>query len=294
MSPEFQAVILAAGRGSRLGAHTADLPKALLPIGPRSLEDRTETSFLRRQVEVLRARGVGQITVVVGYRKETVLAELARWGSDVQVVVNPTPEIRTSGSLHSLQFAARSPHAVLDGTKQMLFMDADIVYDPSILDLLLGGPAENALLVSGVYVDGSEEVLVYGTPERPRFLAKGLTEELAGATRRIGEAVGIVKLAPADHGLARRTLDWLLGDPDAPEGSAKNLGFGPGRRGTEHEELTQRFMHYGRMQALVFGPELAFMEVDSPDEYARCRQEMYPRLLAEEARRGGRASSGPA
>ena len=48
---QYQAVILAAGRGSRLGDRTKEIPKALLPIGPRSLTDKTETTFLRRQSE---------------------------------------------------------------------------------------------------------------------------------------------------------------------------------------------------------------------------------------------------
>ena len=61
MPAAYQAVILAAGRGSRLHEHTHDMPKALLPIGPRSLRDTTETNFLRRQVDLLHQGGVGQI-----------------------------------------------------------------------------------------------------------------------------------------------------------------------------------------------------------------------------------------
>ena len=53
MSDAYEAVILAAGRGSRMGERTSAYPKALLPIGPRSLHDATETNFLRRQVELL-------------------------------------------------------------------------------------------------------------------------------------------------------------------------------------------------------------------------------------------------
>ena len=36
MSAPYQAVILAAGRGSRLSQETDARPKALLPIGPRA------------------------------------------------------------------------------------------------------------------------------------------------------------------------------------------------------------------------------------------------------------------
>ncbi|MBI4819859.1 MAG: NTP transferase domain-containing protein [Deltaproteobacteria bacterium] len=284
MSSSYQAVILAAGRGSRLAAATQDWPKALLPIGPRSMVDPTETSFLRRQCELLRAAGVDQITLVIGYQRERILEVLPSWDLELEVVVNSTPEIQTSGSLHSFQLATRSRFGVLDGTKQTLLMDADIVYDRRVLERILIAPERSSLLVASAFDPGSEEVLVFGSIEAPRFIAKGLDAELAGGAPCLGEAVGIVKLAPLDHALTRRALDWILGDPDAPPGSLRRRGFGPARQGSEHEELTQRLMCYGRMSAIVFGPELAFMEVDSPDEYERCRKELYPRLLESEAK----------
>jgi choline kinase len=39
---ETRAVILAAGRGSRLASRTEEVPKALLPIEPRSMTDHAE------------------------------------------------------------------------------------------------------------------------------------------------------------------------------------------------------------------------------------------------------------
>lgn len=283
----MQAVILAAGRGSRLGNRTGEIPKAMLPLGPRSTKDPTETCFLRRQIEVLKAAGVGQVVVVVGYLRDAILHGLEDWKLGVEVVVNPTPEIQTSGSLHSLQFAVNSPYGIMSGKEDTLFMDADIVYDRRVLTKLLDPKdSGSSLLVCGKIEQDSEEVLVHGTAERPRFLAKGLSEELCGGAPCLGEAVGIVKMAAADHALARKTIDWLLGDPRAPEGTPRFKGFGPARRATEHEELTQRFMHYGKMHAVLFGTELAFMEVDAEHEYEECTKNMYPRLIEEEARLG--------
>jgi hypothetical protein len=99
----------------------------------------------------------------------------------------------------------------------------------------------------------------------------------------LGEATGIVKLAPLDHALARETIDWMAGDPDAPEGSARRRGYGPAGRGTEHEELTQRFMRYRRMRCVRFGEEIPFMECDDAREYAKLRASFCPRLLSLEA-----------
>ncbi len=281
----YEAIILAAGRGSRLSEETDERPKAILPIGPRSAIDKTETSFLRRQIECLRELGVERVCVVIGYRRELVEREIKAWAPWVKTVVNPTPEIQTSGSLHSFQFAIRSPHGFMDGTRQTLLMDADIVYHRDVLKRMIDAPAVTTTLVCDRYENSAEEVLVFGTKDAPRYMGKGLRAELVQGEKCLGEATGIVKFAPVDHALARGSIDWLLGDPDAEPTSLAYRGFGPARRATEHEELTERFMRYGKIRAVTFsGEELPFLEVDNPTEYKQLRDGLYPQILKMEAR----------
>jgi choline kinase len=284
----YQSEILAAGRGSRLSEHTKQMPKALLPIGPRSHSDATETNFLRRQVELLHDFGVSQIVIVVGSLKERIIDAVSTWNIGVQLVVNPTPDIGTSGSLHSFQFAVRAGLGVLDGRMQTLLHDADIVYHRDALRRLLDAPAQSALLACERHTGDNEEVRVYGPLEQPRFLGKALTPALVADEPLLGEATGIVKFAPEDHALARETIDWFVGDPDAPDGTPRRRGYGPARCATEHEELTQRFMRYRKMRCVRFGEEIPFMECDDANEYKKVRTSFYPRLLdleAEETRK---------
>ena len=57
-----QGLILAAGRGARMGGSTDDLPKALLRLGREPL--------LERQLHQMGARGIERVVVVTGYRSE--------------------------------------------------------------------------------------------------------------------------------------------------------------------------------------------------------------------------------
>ncbi|MCX9156175.1 phosphocholine cytidylyltransferase family protein [Niveibacterium sp. 24ML] len=62
----MKAIILAAGRGSRMGALTAEQPKCLVKVGGVALLDR--------QLQALREAGIDDIAVVTGYQQQA-LAE---------------------------------------------------------------------------------------------------------------------------------------------------------------------------------------------------------------------------
>lgn len=94
----MKAVILAAGRGSRLGSETASVPKPLLPVGGRLCIDFA--------IEALLPVATSGIVVVTGYMAASIEAHIAsHWGgAAVTTVRNPDLE---AGNLTSLR-AARS------------------------------------------------------------------------------------------------------------------------------------------------------------------------------------------
>mgnify|MGYP003993207777 FL=1 len=64
----MKAIILAAGRGSRMGGLTEELPKCLVQLHGKTL--------LEWQIAALRRGGVEEIAIVTGYRRK----QLAKYG----------------------------------------------------------------------------------------------------------------------------------------------------------------------------------------------------------------------
>ena len=111
-------VVLAAGRGSRLGARGGETPKWLLEVNGRTLADR--------QLEGIRAAGdaVASVSVVVGHAADAIEEALARRSDDVEVVRNP--EFLDLNNWWSLLRALRQ----LPDDGPVLVMNADLLLDP--------------------------------------------------------------------------------------------------------------------------------------------------------------------
>jgi NDP-sugar pyrophosphorylase family protein len=88
-----RAVILAGGRGSRLGPYTTVLPKPLLPVGDRAILDVV--------VHQLRDFGFNEITLAVGYLAHLVRAVMGD-GSNHGVHINYSEEAEPLGTVGPL------------------------------------------------------------------------------------------------------------------------------------------------------------------------------------------------
>jgi len=127
----MKAVIMAAGRGSRMGALTAARPKCLLPLGSETV--------LSRQLRLLGEAGIHDIMLVVGYRAADIAAKVAGL-KGVALVLNTHHE--GTGSISSL-VAARAHYA-----GDVLFLNSDLVYERRMLEQLLAAQRDVALVVS--------------------------------------------------------------------------------------------------------------------------------------------------
>ncbi len=127
MTP-VQAVILAAGEGTRLRPLTQNRPKALLPVSNRSI--------LEHLVESLLKCGIRDIIVVAGYRKEQVMRHLIGLPIPVRVVEQHSQ----IGTAHALLCAKDLI------TSDVLVLPGDNYVDPVSLKEML--KTSNSLLIT--------------------------------------------------------------------------------------------------------------------------------------------------
>src|SRR5436305_4210883 len=140
-----RALILAAGRGRRMGAEAP--PKALLSFGGNSL--------LARHLAILDACGVRQVAITIGYRAADLRDEVARHERAAGVALIENPSFR-DGSIVSLWHALD----VWRSSVPILLMDADGLYDRRLMMRLLDSPHENVFLLDRAIEPGEEPVKI--------------------------------------------------------------------------------------------------------------------------------------
>jgi len=168
----MDALIMAAGRGSRLGGLTDDLPKSLISLGDRSA--------LELQIDVLASRGVSRAIIATGYRADLVRGAAERRARDrltLEFAFNPFWSV--TNVLGSAWFA-RTMLA-----DDFVYLHADTVFEPTILDDLLASPADVSLPVDMRPVE-PEQMKAEVVDGRVLELSKELPDD-----RSAGEFIGI-------------------------------------------------------------------------------------------------------
>ena len=113
-----QAIILAAGKGTRIMPHTKNIPKTLIKLDDKAIVEHLITS--------LNKAGVVNITMVFGYQANKIKAFL---GNKVKYVYNH--EYETTNNLYSLVCA------VPEINEEFIVLMGDSVLHPNILKELL-------------------------------------------------------------------------------------------------------------------------------------------------------------
>lgn len=152
----MKAMVLCAGKGTRLGALAEDLPKPLLDIGGRPILDRILANLARW--------GFREVVLNLHHRGDRIRAFVgdgSRWGVRITCVDEP----QLAGTAGSVRDAA----ALLDGPEPVLVHYGDVVTDQDLGELVRAHQAAEALATlllhrrpgsnSVVVVDGRWRIL---------------------------------------------------------------------------------------------------------------------------------------
>lgn len=167
----MQAIIMAAGKGSRLGGLTENLPKSLLEIKGKRLLDIN--------IAMLHKYGIWDITVVTGFRDEK-LMEATEGIPGIALVYNPFYEF--TNVIGSYYMGMRRLH------DDFIYLHADTICDMGIFDELLRADGDVVLPVDTGPCDG-EAMKVRLEEGRIVEITKQMSVEAAA-----GEFIGVAKI----------------------------------------------------------------------------------------------------
>ncbi len=247
----MRAIIIAAGRGSRLGDHTDERPKCMVEVGGRSI--------LSYQLEALRAHGVDDLHVVRGYLADRLVVPGATY-----YLNEDWPRNNILGSLFFAEEA-------LEG--DLLTTYSDIVYGAEVVEAALGGDADVTLVVDREWARAYE-----GRHDHPVEQAELVELAEGGRVSRVGKWVGSERAVGEFIGLARFTARGAEAMREAwaaihashdPEGPWRHAD--PMRKAylaDMLEELVDRGVHVG--VAMIDG---GWREIDTVEDLARVGQD---------------------
>lgn len=130
-----KAVILCAGRGSRLYPLTNFMPKSLVKVNG--------LSFLDNAVQNLIKTGYKELVIVIGYQGQIIRQEVEKYETDIKITIVENPEWESTNNIYSLWMAKEE----LFG--DVTLIEGDIFFNEEVLNELnnqtLGG---NYIVVS--------------------------------------------------------------------------------------------------------------------------------------------------
>jgi L-glutamine-phosphate cytidylyltransferase len=242
-----QAIILVAGKNSRLSSITGNNPKCLLHFGERKLIDI--------QVDFLKKSGVERFIFVLGYQSEKIKKHLTKNFPGVDFVFLKNKYWSKTNVLGSLYFAQEFL------SLESIILHGDILFSPKLMPKLQKARTMGATLVVQKKKCGNEEMkfITSADGKKAAFLSKDINPAKAD-----GEFMGIVKLS-TDFGKELKKI----------------LSTFP------YKSFKDKFYEWSLLQVaattdlpleILDVTNLPMIEIDFPKDYSRAKKEVFPSL----------------
>lgn len=245
-----QAVILAAGLGSRLGEYTKDMPKGFLEIDG--------VAIIENSIKKLIASGIEEIIIGTGYKAEF-YDNLAKKYICIKTVYNP--DFEKTSSMATLMACA--PHVKGD----FLLLESDLIYDKIGLFVLINDERRNVILASGASNSHDEVYLATNDKNELTIVSK----DKSRIPNPAGELVGISKLT---KNILEQMCEFYV--------NSKNLKL-------DYENALEEISNEMLVKNLVskiFVRKIeyyAWAEIDDENMLKRASEQIYPRIKENES-----------
>ena len=254
-----RAILIAAGRGKRLGPHTEDVPKCMVQVGSKPILGWVWQAFA--------AAGVKELVVIRGY-KGNVLEQFVR-GLVPNAMFVDNAEWETNNILLSLACARR----YID--RPCLLTYSDILFTPAVARAAVESPAELGLVIDrrfrDVYVGRTEHPLEEGEVSdlMPDGTVARVGKKALPPEDAIGEYIGLTRLGARGVRVVANTLDQLAhqfsGRDDQPFQRAARY------RNAYLTDLWQQLIDGGvRIDPILIDGQ--WREIDTEQDLARARE----------------------
>jgi choline kinase len=193
----MKAILLSAGQGSRLAPLTADRPKCLLPVGPKTLIDW--------QLETLKACSIDDVVVVIGFQAEMMERHLARHdagGFRVRPIFNPFYKVADNlGSCWMARAEMRTDFMIVNG---------DTLFEAAIARKLLASPdAPITITIDRKPAYDEDDMKIVEEDGGLKAVGKKLPLETVN-----GESIGMLLLRGSGPDLFVATVEAMMRTPD--------------------------------------------------------------------------------
>jgi histidinol-phosphate/aromatic aminotransferase/cobyric acid decarboxylase-like protein/choline kinase len=123
----MQAVILAAGMGTRLGKYTQDNTKCMLRINGRTL--------IERALDALDGEGIRKCVIVAGYKKDSLMRFVGTKYKNIDIEYISNDIYKKTNNIYSLYLARE--HLMRDDT---ILIESDLIFEERIIKDLIDNP----------------------------------------------------------------------------------------------------------------------------------------------------------
>jgi len=161
----MQALILAAGTGSRLGKYTKENTKCMLKING--------TTLIKQALEKLNNVGITKLILVVGYKKDNLIEHLGSKYKNITIEYVENPIYDKTNNIYSLYLA--KDKLAQDDT---ILLESDLLFEESILKKLLDDKRKSLAVVdkykswmdgTSVTIDNEDNILNFFSKKSFRF-----------------------------------------------------------------------------------------------------------------------------